>query len=57
MSKNEKTKSELEKELKELEELEAKVKSKKDTLKFQKMHPIEQSPCSVCNTDFFLVLS
>lgn len=37
MSKNEKTKSELEKELKELEELETKVKSKRDTLKFQKM--------------------
>jgi agmatine/peptidylarginine deiminase len=37
MSKNEKTKSELEKELKELDELETKVKSKRDTLKFQKM--------------------
>ena len=37
MTKNEKTKSELEKELKELELLEVKVKTKKEDLKFRKM--------------------
>jgi hypothetical protein len=37
MSKNEKTKSELEKELQEIEALEAKIKSKKDGVKFSKL--------------------
>lgn len=51
MSKTEKTKTQLLKELQELEELETKVRSKKDTAKYQKMEvPFKIGGCYFIRT-------